>query len=406
MALKVVVINDFGYVNGGASKFAILTAIKLAERGHEVVFFCAVPPVSKELRSSKCKIVCTEQKDILSNSNKFSAAIQGIWNFRAYKIFNELLKDYNPEKTILHFHSWTKALSSSIFNVAIKNNFKVVCTIHDYFIVCPNGGFFNYKKNEFCQVNPLSLKCIVKDCDVRNYAHKLWRVKRQIIQKYFAGIPDKIKNFIFPSPFSKSIIQPFLKNDSKIYEISNPVELEKDKPVQAYKNKIYAYVGRLSKEKGVLLFAKASSLLDIETLFIGDGYLRNEILKINPKAKITGWLSNNELKEELKKVRVLIFPSLCYEVQGMAVVEAKAMGIPVIVSNITSAREYVKDRITGLLFKSGSLDDLIEKIKLSFDDELVKSLSENSYNDYWSKPITIEKYIEKLENCYNFIINS
>ena len=60
---------------------------------------------------------------------------------------------------------WTKALSSSVFDVAFKMNFKVVLTLHDYFTACPNGGYFDYKENKICKRKPLSWKCIKCNCD-------------------------------------------------------------------------------------------------------------------------------------------------------------------------------------------------------------------------------------------------
>ena len=40
--LNVIIVNDYSYINGGASAIAIETAIALAERGHKVIFFSAV----------------------------------------------------------------------------------------------------------------------------------------------------------------------------------------------------------------------------------------------------------------------------------------------------------------------------------------------------------------------------
>ena len=51
--MKILVFNDYAYVEGGAGKVAIESAKKLAERGHEVIFFSAVGPISKELSESK-----------------------------------------------------------------------------------------------------------------------------------------------------------------------------------------------------------------------------------------------------------------------------------------------------------------------------------------------------------------
>lgn len=47
--MRVVIVSDFGSVNGGAAKVAIESARGLAEAGVEIVFACAIGPVSDRL---------------------------------------------------------------------------------------------------------------------------------------------------------------------------------------------------------------------------------------------------------------------------------------------------------------------------------------------------------------------
>lgn len=404
MQPDIIIINDFAYVNGGASKVAIKTALALKDKGYNVIYFSAVQPVDHEFYEKNIQIILTEQNEILNNPNKLSAGFQGLWNKRAKKIFSKLLDNFDPSTTILHFHSWTKALSPSIFYPAIKKKFKIAITVHDYFFFCPNGGFFDYRKGEICNFLPMSIECIKKNCDSRTFSNKIWRLFRQWIQNYFLRSAGNNLHFILPSNFTRSIIEKYLPENSNAYVIGNPNYIKKDVPVEVQKNEAFVYVGRFSIEKGVVLFAKAAQELGIKTLFIGDGYLREEILKIYPKAVITGWVSESELKNLLKLARVLVYPSLCYETQGLAVLEAKAMGIPAIVSDCCAAREYIDDGSDGLLFRSGYLNSLIDKIKICKDDSIVKKMSERCFENYWKNPFTIDKYIELLDKCYQSII--
>lgn len=79
------------------------------------------------------KVFCLNQYDILNNSNRLEAIIQGLWNQKAYKEFDKLLSSLDLQKTIIHFHSWTKVLSASLFAVTRKHHAKIVVTMHDYF---------------------------------------------------------------------------------------------------------------------------------------------------------------------------------------------------------------------------------------------------------------------------------
>lgn len=401
MPFNILIINDFAQVNGGASKIAISTAIGLKQRGHEVIFFSAVPPVIELLKLSGIKIINIGQYDILSNPKRVNAAVNGLWNMKAARLLSELLNKYEPRNTIIHTHSWTKALSPSIFFPIIKKNFRFVISVHDYFLFCPNGGFYNYSKSELCKEYPMSLKCIIKNCDSRAYIYKCWRLLRHLIQNQVLKKAKDSFNLILPSEFTKRIISNyFFLRESNRYLIPNPIDIAQSQPVKAQRNDIFVYIGRFSKEKGVLIFAKAASELGIKSFFVGDGYLKDEIVKAYPKAVITGWLDKRKMRDILKSARVIVYPSLCYETQGLAVLEAKAMGIPAIVSDTCAAREYIEHGLDGLLFRSGDVYDLIDKLKICMNDSLIEKMSVKAYENYWENPQTIDNYLDSLEQVY------
>lgn len=209
--MNVIIVNDFAYVNGGASKVAIDTAKLLASRGHEVIFFSAVGPVAEELQSiENVKVLCLNQHDILHDHNRLRAVIQGIWNFKAAKAMGKVLDKMSPENTIIHIHTLQKAISSSIIPVIKKYGFKIIYHVHDYGLACPNLGFFDYKKQQICGKRALSLECIACNCDSRRYLHKLWRIFRQVVQIYVGEMPKNIDGFIFLNKFEKNVLEKYL----------------------------------------------------------------------------------------------------------------------------------------------------------------------------------------------------
>ena len=113
---------------------------------YNIIFFSGDSKETNVL-DSRVKNICTNQGEALKDKNKLRGAINGIYNFRAKKELEKILKTLNKEETIIHIHGWTKCLSSSVFDIIFKMKFKVILTMHDYFIACPNGGYFNYKQN-------------------------------------------------------------------------------------------------------------------------------------------------------------------------------------------------------------------------------------------------------------------
>ena len=243
---NVVIVNDFNYVQGGASKVAIDTAIALKQEGIKVYFFSAVNKIESNIEG--VEYISTGQNESLKEKNRIKGFFNGIYNLKAKKEFKKLLKRLDKNTTVIHIHGWTKALSSSVFDIAFKMKFKVVLTLHDYFTACPNGGYFNYKQNEICHLKPLSWKCIKCNCDSRNYGFKLYRIVRQFVQNKIVKLNDRLENAITISEFSEKILKPTLGKNTKITRIYNPIDIDENaEKVDPSKNEYYLYVGRISK---------------------------------------------------------------------------------------------------------------------------------------------------------------
>ena len=405
--MNIVIVNDFGHINGGTSHVAISSAINLAQKGYKVYYFCAVSPIEDRLlHEINITVICLYQKDILTNPNRFQAAIQGLWNYVSLQKLQELLRNLPQKETVIHIHGWTKALSHSVIFIAQIKKFPIVLTLHDYFIACPNGGFYNYPKKSVCPITALSVKCIFTNCDVRSYEQKIWRLLRSGIQKYILRIPQNIKNFIFLSHKSIQLLKPYLPLKASLFFIPSPIDtIRKDRITAEDNSYIYA-ISRLSPEKGLDLLAKVTHDIGADLVFIGEGNDKNNLTRINPGIIFEGWLTRQQMSDSLKHARFLVFPSKLYETQGLVVLEAASYGIPCIVSDITVASESILDGETGLLFKANDLDDLKVKIlSLLNNDSLLEYLSKNSYRNFWLNQASTDEYMNKLISVYTKVIS-
>lgn len=402
--MNVIVINDFAYVNGGAASVAIASAKGLARRGHRVMFVSAVGPVDCRLTEAGIQVVCTRQHEILADPNRLRAAWQGIWNPVAARAVAVFLAEVKPQDTVVHLHGWTKALSTSVLRIALQRGFRVVCTLHDYFSVCPNGGFFNHRGMKHCHLKPLSLACIACNCDPRSYAHKLWRVARQLAQRTLGGMPSGIDGFIVLSRLSRSVLAPYLPSKTPVFEIPNPIDVEREDAVEVAGNRSFVMIGRLTAEKGCLLLARAAGECGAPVVFVGDGPSRADIASTNPSAAVTGWLSRVDVDKYLSHSRALVFPSQWYEAQPLVVLEALARGVPAVVSDDCAAAESIQHGVTGLLFKGGNFLALAQCLRELSDDSVVKRLGRSAYEGYWASPLTLQNHVSLLESAYDAVL--
>lgn len=353
---NLVIINDFNYVEGGASKVAIDTA-KLLKEDINVYFFSAVNKEEDNIEG--IHYIATNQMEALKEKNKVKGAINGIYNFKAKKELKKLLETLDKTNTIIHVHGWTKALSSSIFDIAFKMKFKVVLTLHDYFTACPNGGYFNYKRNSICHLKALSSKCIRCNCDSRNYWFKVYRIIRQFVQNKIVRLNNRLENVISISDLNERLLRPELGKNVKMERIYNPIEKENEEKVDFRKNKYYLCVGRVSKEKGVELFCEAITQLGYIGVVVGDGEEKEKLEKIYTNIEFVGWKGKEDVKKYMKGAKALIFPSICYEAAPLTPLEIMRYGIPSLVSDVSAATEYVLD--DNRIFKL-DVQDLKKKI--------------------------------------------
>jgi glycosyltransferase involved in cell wall biosynthesis len=400
--MNIVIVTDYGYVNGGAGKIAIGSAKALATAGHNVFLFTAVGPVESDLRELPgLTTICTNQFEILLDPSRMRAAVQGFWNSKASRTMDDLLCRLDASQTVVHVHLWAKALSSSVVRVSATKGLPVVLTLHDFLTRCPNGTLFNHNLQKVCTLNPMSLQCWQTNCDNRKYSHKLWRVARQLVQEYAGLIPTGIRDFISISEFSEDVLRPMLPIGTRVHRIRNFVDAEKKPPIDVRSNSTFVYAGRFAREKGVMLWAECARQLDVPALFIGDGELKNHIQSQYPAAQITGWLSADQARAKLRLARALVFPSLWYETQGLVVAEAAAMGIPSVVSDSCAASDWVVNGETGLWFRTGDPDDLANKIsQLRDNPDIAARLGQAAYEHYWRNPPTIESHVTDLESLY------
>jgi len=417
--LKILIFNDYAYAEGGAGKVAVESAKKLAEKGHEVIFFSAVGTISKELLESRIKeIICLGQKDLLNSSNKLGYMISGINNFQAEKKIRELLSKWRPD--IAHFHGVSKALSWVPISVVNSYDIPTVYTLHDFGLLCPNMALYDFRAEKQCFLyeNGKALRCLLTNCDKRNYAQKLWRYFRFHFTKDIIKIFNKIDGFIAVSDSVRDIYGSFIPAGKEVRVINNPIKyidssiISKTVPKTGNYVTTFLYIGRLSAEKGVDLLIEAIKEVDARLMIAGSGEMdklcRDIEGKIDKgKIEMLGWEDENEIHDLMMQCDVIVLPSKVKETSGIVIKEAAGYYLPSIVPDQGGVTEFVADGVNGLFFESGNKSSLVKAMQRFVDDPaLSKRLgtkARKSYEKYYNKA---SKYTEFLEEFYKEIIKN
>jgi hypothetical protein len=222
--LTIVIILDHANVTGGQAKVAFDSARGLKRAGHNPIVFAACGPIDADLEREGIEIVCLGQTDILGNPSRLDAAINGLWNRDAARALRHLLARVPSVNTVVHVHGWAKALSPSIAGAIEASGLPSVYTMHEYFLFCPNGGFFNYQASATCNLEPMSARCLGTNCDSRSYAQKLWRSARNAAMQHIARLPAAFDDFIAISKYQRAIVENRLPARAVLHTISNPID--------------------------------------------------------------------------------------------------------------------------------------------------------------------------------------
>ncbi|MFA7343728.1 MAG: glycosyltransferase [Terrimicrobiaceae bacterium] len=405
--MKIIILNDYATVRGGADQVAIAGARAAAEAGHNVLFFAGCGDVaSEELEHDRITVRLLGGPDLLEQSTSIPGMLAGMWSWKAAKEVEKILEGYSPGDTVLHIHGWTKALTASIFPVARRKGFRPAVTLHDYFIACPNGAFFDFPAAKICRRIPLSLSCLCTQCDRRGVLHKGWRSVRQVIQAGPGGLPRHLDHAILISRHSESVLDALLPSRTRRHFVPNPIEIKKQVRANPSASSRFLFIGRLTVEKAADHLAEAAVRAGIEARFAGDGYLKEKVLTINPHATVTGWLKHAQVNEELRAARVLVFPSIWHETFGLTVAEALAHGVPIVVSDASAAAEQVVPGVNGLLYRAGDIGALANALASLKDDALVEKLSVGAYEKYWKNPPSPERHASELLKVYELVLAS
>jgi len=166
-------------------------------------------------------------------------------------------------------------------------------------------------------------------------------------------------------------------------------------------------VGSLrGKEKGVDIFIKAIKNIENQisrAAVVGDGVLKEELISLRDSLNLTDkieFVGNVEnVNEYLAKSRMFVLPSR-WEGFGLAIIEAMALRVPVIASNIGGIPEIITDGKDGILVPVEDIQELSKSmLEIMGNDEKAFKMAENAYKTVVEK-FSIQVFVKNLNSLY------
>ena len=346
--------------------------------------------------------VYEENNNRLKGLNTVALATRTVWSQKTYENIRHRLKQQSYD--IVHVHNFFPLISPSVYYAAKAERVRVVQTLHNYRLLCPNGLFF--RENQLCE------DCTGKVIPYPGILHGCYR-KSQVASAGVAmmsGVHQAMRTwtemvdlYVCLTEFAK---QKFIEGGLQANKIVvKPNFVNFDSGVGSGSGGYALFVGRLSTEKGLdtLLAAWEDLSIHIPLKIVGDGPLADYVVQTAKRLPHVEWLGRKSMAEVyalMGEAMFLVFPSKWYETFGRVAIEAFAKGTPIIAANIGAISEIVVNGRTGLHFQPGIAEDLVEKVKwvLANPDKLTQMRHEARLE--FEAKYTAQKNYDQLIEIY------
>lgn len=379
--MKVLLVNKFHYMKGGAERYYFTLADIFKKQGHDVIFFSMNHEKNYPCDQEEYFVSNKEYNNKTSLIDKFKAYRTLIYSNEAYIKMNQLLNDEKPDLVILN--NIHRQITTSIIDAISEHNIKMYWVAHDLITLCPAYTMLDGNGNicEDC-CNGEFKNCIRKKC-VKNSRVKSSLAVKEAKYNLKNKIYDKVDKFITPSNFYRKKLIQYGFDENKVIHKPNPLPLDTKYELNDKDEKYILYFGRLSKEKGVKTLIDSIKDINYRLIVLGTGPIEKELKEYVNSNKITnvellGFKQGEELTNYIRNSRCVVLPSEWYENGPYSAMEAMALGKPLIVSNLGGLPELVEQNKNGYIFTSKEelKESLIKMINLN--EEEYKSMCNSS----------------------------
>jgi glycosyltransferase involved in cell wall biosynthesis len=402
--MKILQVNKFFFLKGGAERYFFELSGLLASRGHKIIPFSMQDPANMPSPYAKYFVSNVVLDGSGSISQRIRTAARIVYSFEARRRLETLIRDERPD--IAHLHNIAHQISPSIIGLLKKHEIPVVQTLHDYKLACP--AYLMIVRGRLCDacVPGRFYNVLLKRCTRNSLLASIVTCAEMYLHR-LAGTFSKVDAFLCPSEFMKVVMERCGIESGKLFHVPNFVDLTRYEPSYGG-SESFIYVGRLSEEKGlnVLLQAKRR-VRGFKLVVAGDGELREKLERDfsgDGGVSFMGFVPRERLAQVWRGAAFTVVPSIWYENSPYAILESFAFGKPVIATRIGGMPELVRDGENGFLVEPGNVLELTEKISylISKPEEVLKmgKLARRTAEEEYSA----DRHYESIINLYERIL--
>jgi len=330
------------------------------------------------------------------------------WNKQAATEVRDLIRQFRPD--VMHCTNTFPLISPSILHVAVEEGVAVVQTLQNYRLFCPSSNLLRSDKIcELCVNRRFAWPAVVHGCYRNDRMASAVVAGMLMYHRRIKSWSTMVDRFIVPSQIT---LQKYVEAGFPSERISiKPNFLHPDPEPGNGEGDFAVFAGRLSPEKGVQTLLDTWKLMTdpIPLVIVGDGPMAGLVRDAAASDSRISWLGRRPLSEVCEimgRSRCLLMPSIWYEPFGRTVIEAFAVGTPVIASRLGAMLELVNEGHTGLFFQPGDAADLARSVLQMFHPDAPRNKMRTAARQEYLDKYTAETNYTQLLTIYHSVLQN
>jgi glycosyltransferase involved in cell wall biosynthesis len=331
--------------------------------------------------------------------DRVAMAAKVVYSFEARRKLATLLDAFAAD--VAHVHCIYHHLSASVLPLLHERGVPVVLTAHDLKLACPAYKMLNRGGVcERCRGGNL-LHVVANRCVRDSLAASAIVAVESVVARTLGLYRRNVSRVVAPSRFYQAKLVEWGWPSDQVCHIPNYVRADRVTP-RFEAGRYFVYIGRLAPEKGVATLVRAAVAAGVRLKVAGTGPLDAELraLAEGTDVEFLGYRSGNDLWDLVRESRAVVLPSEWYENAPMSLLEAYALGKPVIGADIGGIPELVRPD-TGFLFPSGDVQALGERLAhmAKLDDSRIEAMG-RAGRDLVARDFNAARYLRSMQELY------
>lgn len=403
--MTVLLVNKFHYLKGGAERYYLDLGGLLRERGEQVVHLAMKHPENLPGGPNDAFVSEVDYRASMSLPARVRHGLRSIYNLEAARTARRIARELRP--AVAHLHNIYHQLTPSVIRALDAEGIPIVQTLHDYKLICP--AYLLITEGEICErcrggryYETVRHRCLLGSRAASAVG---------MIEAYLHGwirSYDKVRLFICPSRFLLEKLVSFGIERDRLVDLPYFLPVERYVPSPATDG-YYVYAGRLSREKGLPTLLDAHARLPRggrpALRILGDGPIRaaleakRESLALDD-VTFEGHQQPERLHEIVARARFVAVPSEWYENYPYAILEAFALGRPVLGTRIGGIPELVRDGETGITAPAFDPDGLAAGLSALHSDPAKADAMGKAARSWVGSSLAPAQHLERLMAVY------